>query len=715
MNKINWRINLTLCLLILSFSWINLYSSSPRNILIEEGVNASSLQSAAQNPAYISFLKGFDWTKVIPISYHASRPGEDDPMYLNDTSMNNYRTSYYNMDIDGIPACFVQGKVPQLVDSTYYQGAPYDTAGLRKTINEYKGVTSPYSISITENRNGNNVAVDVDIKSDSAISGKRLRVIVVECFHEYDNAGTNGETNFFFIARQMLPDYKGTDLNISAGGSRKVSLGYMLNNNWHSKGLYIVAFIQDDSTKEVLQAATNYNPSKIKMNFSQISTIQNPYSKIPKKSTLEQTISIKNPNSNNTKFFIEIDTNSYIPRGWSVSLSTKTITLEPNESGNITVSLNSNDTADIAQVLVKASPLTFDINVPDKKSFYALTSDAKYIMYGGTDGNYNLTFQPLKTYPDASKDAVMLPLTEEMLDAYPVNDFKLIVFSFDFWNSGILAGSEDYSYLSQKIYEAINTAINKGNRVLITSQIDLSSAFEDTTFTDGQEFFNKVIGIEPNGNPLLRVELDGTGEVSKVIPYSAKGVTGDPIGNSIINITLNNFNASTYPYFMIATDIIKISNTQTTKQFLFYDNNSSNIGGVRVQEGNSKIVYMTSNFESISIFASRYALMRRILDWLFDKTDVEEQLERTNILKVSPNPVYSTATIKYSVNSNEPCKVNIELIDIMGQVVSVHANKIQTKDNYSVNFDASNLATGAYFVVAKIGGQVYRCPVVVVR
>lgn len=69
-----------------------------------------------------------------------------------------------------------------------------------------------------------------------------------------------------------------------------------------------------------------------------------------------------------------------------------------------------------------------------------------------------------------------------------------------------------------------------------------------------------------------------------------------------------------------------------------------------------------------------------------------------------PNPFNPTTTIQYSISNM--ADVKLEVYNVIGQRVAVLVNQQQTSGQYTVNFDASSLASGLYFYRLQSGGQV---------
>jgi len=70
-------------------------------------------------------------------------------------------------------------------------------------------------------------------------------------------------------------------------------------------------------------------------------------------------------------------------------------------------------------------------------------------------------------------------------------------------------------------------------------------------------------------------------------------------------------------------------------------------------------------------------------------TPVEFTLEQNY-----PNPFNPVTTIQYTVPTNS--QIQLEVVDTLGHQVATWVNEVQSAGNYSVKFDAENLASGVY-------------------
>lgn len=69
-----------------------------------------------------------------------------------------------------------------------------------------------------------------------------------------------------------------------------------------------------------------------------------------------------------------------------------------------------------------------------------------------------------------------------------------------------------------------------------------------------------------------------------------------------------------------------------------------------------------------------------------------------------PNPFNPTTTIKYTIGING--KVQLIVYDLLGREVDVLVNDYQSKGNYNIIFDATNLSSGVYYYILKSGSLV---------
>lgn len=238
---------LTLCI---GFS---AFSQSQRTVLIEKGSNASCGPCAAQNPAFKVLLDA-NTDKVVSIKYQWFFPGFDPMNEHNPTEANGRFSTYYGQN--GVPTAMIDGTVPTFPGGNPYDGAPAGfTQGL---IDTRHAATSPFDIELTYSLTPETITVTATTTCTEAASGNlKLRIAVVEKHIEFDSApGSNGETDFYNIMKKFLPNADGVTMasSYAVGETFTTTQSWNLANVYDINEIAVVAFIQNDANKEVMQA-----------------------------------------------------------------------------------------------------------------------------------------------------------------------------------------------------------------------------------------------------------------------------------------------------------------------------------------------------------------------------------------------------------------------------------------------------------------------------
>ena len=165
----------------------------------------------------------------------------------------NIRTYY---GITGVPNTVLEGGSP---------GAP-NTIVTAGTLSSAAANSADFDIVLTASLDVSTgiLSVTMDNTASQAVSGDlRAQIAVTENHVTYAEAGTpggsNGETDYYDVLRQYLPNTNGTTLS----SSFSIGQNEVVNETWDFTGgevadqcdLSVVAFIQNNSTGEVHQAA----------------------------------------------------------------------------------------------------------------------------------------------------------------------------------------------------------------------------------------------------------------------------------------------------------------------------------------------------------------------------------------------------------------------------------------------------------------------------
>lgn len=228
-------------------------AQSPRLVLAEEFTQASCGPCASQNPAFNTLLQN-NAASVVAIKYQTSWPGVD-PM--NAQTQNQgvaTRVTYYG--VTGVPTAEMDG-VPQTGAS--YSGAPANWTAAK--IATRAAIPSRYTVDVEHsfNTTQDSMFISVAIHCTQADTGTlKAHVVIVEKEINFCIApGSNGETDFYGVMRKMLPSGAGTGMagTYAVGDSLILNFAIAVPAYIYDKSqLAVVAFIQDNATKDVRQA-----------------------------------------------------------------------------------------------------------------------------------------------------------------------------------------------------------------------------------------------------------------------------------------------------------------------------------------------------------------------------------------------------------------------------------------------------------------------------
>ncbi len=232
------------------------FAQSSKMVLIEEGTQASCPPCAAQNPGFDALLDA-NADKVVVLKYQTSWPGFDQ-MNLDNPDEVQDRVEYYG--IQGVPSGIINGQfIPN--DCGYYEGAPACLSQF--DITAAYASNAAFDLDISATFEDGILNISGDLTANESVSGDlKLRIALTEKTISSEDApgGSNGETEYHHVLKKfIIGGTAGVDLDNAweQGDSYTIdeSTGLEGVNVYRYSELEIVAFVQDDNTKTVYQAA----------------------------------------------------------------------------------------------------------------------------------------------------------------------------------------------------------------------------------------------------------------------------------------------------------------------------------------------------------------------------------------------------------------------------------------------------------------------------
>ena len=219
-----------------------------KRVLFEEFTNASCDPCAAFNPQWTALVKNFIYDQVIPFVYHVWWPGNTDPMYLYNTAMSQERVNFYG--VNAVPHPRVDGFA-----------MPLDTAFIRWAIGLIRSWQSFAFIDVQATQQQDTIfQIQVTAYSqqgDVAAFAENDSVLIFvglgeEMVSYASPPGTNGETQFPWVARALIPTNKGSYWD-GTNDTLTLNFTYIVTDTTgvDLDSLYIVAWIQHKASAGV--------------------------------------------------------------------------------------------------------------------------------------------------------------------------------------------------------------------------------------------------------------------------------------------------------------------------------------------------------------------------------------------------------------------------------------------------------------------------------
>lgn len=224
-----------------------------KKVLIEHFSNASCSNCGVFSPRVFDFVD--QNANVIAISYHAPFPYRHDSLHFDNEAHNNARIGYYG--VNGTPFTIMEGNFDRGPAAVLVNRLGTKTT---ERVNGSPAMQPQVEIIDATLKNGTVTAKVVFIGTD-AIKDKDLRghIALIEKrvpkTAYLASPGTNSEQVYMNVMRQMyMPQVGYTLKNKTTSTGDTLEVMFPTNNVKAIMELRIVAFIQDNDTREVHQA-----------------------------------------------------------------------------------------------------------------------------------------------------------------------------------------------------------------------------------------------------------------------------------------------------------------------------------------------------------------------------------------------------------------------------------------------------------------------------
>jgi hypothetical protein len=642
-------------------------AQAPKFVLFEHFTQASCGPCASQNPAFENNILLPNEKVVRHIAYHTSWPGTD-PMHTHNPTENAARTSYYG--VSGVPSVTMQGN--------HKTGSPARFS--QKDIDTQFASLSPIKIKVTEAISGADRNVTVDIKTVGTVPAGdyKLRIAVIENPIDYTTPpGSNGEKHFPNVFRKMLPNTAGEAITLSAaGGTSSFNFTYNDHPDWISGNIKLVAFVQNDLTKEILNVGTNNDPE---INYA-IAT-QDFVKKGMPSTASSFSISAYNIGDNSESFIYSLTSSA--PADWNSNFtlagmpytSTATVTANPNSTNAIVLNVTPGNTPAVGEYIFTIKSAAHPASPEMVKRFYVISGVTDLIVNNSAPvgdpaipGNAFTWESVFKNGLQSANNQGTASANEEVTAAaIKTNAFdgvKNIYFNIG-WT---------FPSFTDEVVTRLKSFLDGGGNMFISGQ-DIGWDVFDQNGNGTQlqkDFYKTYLGAT--------YVADGSGSNGQLTTVATDEIWGS-MANSAINKTF--YNSHIYPDELKAepgAHAIYRYNTSTTK-----------VAGVRKETAAYKVVYLGVGLEQLASPTDQNAILKLAHDWFYGllSTSVfDEAMEKLG--QIYPNPNSGVAYIPVNLGDEN---ATIEIMDLSGRVLQI--NRIPSGTNL-VEINTANLINGLY-------------------
>ncbi len=657
-----------------------LQAQTQRIVLLEEATNASCSPCATYNPILQKFYASH-FGGVISVRYHAWWPGSSDPMYVSASTDCRRRINYYG--INGVPTYVMDG-VPK--------GVPADYDAMVRQLEQRLAQPAPLKILVHSKIVDDSVLAKVRLIPLKEVTAGNLylRVAVTQRMVSYQSPpGSNGEKDFPEVLRKMLPNATGTSIPaLTIGDTLDFEFSTVAKSDWEIGDLAVVAWLQSDDSKEVLQSNIDFPTFFVQLADSSF--------KFAKANALTR-FSFHLFNRNDTTIHVQLKfKNVQATNNWDYFFET-----ENNADWQQPIAIAAGDSFHFKAVIQSAdfgsfSGQVFVENLDDPGFYgegygYGVGHDVTIVVPENTDlllvdddggKNYEENFRQILNKKKIKYIVLGESNTLQLSKQFDLNAYKLII-----WNV-----SWAFPAFTAEDIELLTTYLDGGGSLAIFGQ-DIGWDIFDS---QGNSHFQKAIDFIHNYFDVQYVSDNSKG-------ISFVGVENDPIGDGL-SFDL----ARTYGFANFFPEELK-SYTGNSKPVFKYNNGK--IGALRYDNGHFKTVYFGVGFEQIGDAALRDSVLMRILNWSAGITSVEEkspELPTTHLLLNNyPNPFNNSTKIVFEVTKQS--QVGLTIFDSRGRKVKQWSDKFLAGKHSLIwngeNQNGKQLASGIYFLRLKSKDQ----------
>jgi hypothetical protein len=572
------------------------------------------------------------------------------------------RIAYYG--VTGFPTLVWQGtEVLVGAGTDVINGGPYDAI-----VQAHIADATPWAMEITDFSWGPApyATVRVELEENVAdISNTYLRIAVIEDDLLF---GSEAETD---VLRDIIADLPIT-IN-TAGQVQTHTANFAMGVGWLPANMRIVAFIQRDGDKSMLQSCNTIPTGDWAFRYYSVGD------RVVVSSGSHEfgDFALFNMGDATDTYDLSLDT-SRLPGGWTAHItdgvstySALQVTLAPGERVLYNVVIETGSAGGGAAELVIHSQGEGTRTADRRLSYSAITPDTQVLLVDDDGGE---AFESTYYGPALGTTGRSYAVWDR--SAAPLTAAILANFDVVVWDVGFA-----FPTLDAADRAAIGAYLDGGGALFVSGQ-DL-----------GWELATQL------GAPVLawyRQYLHANFVLDDTNDYTLDGVPGDPISDGMSLVIQGGDGANNQEY----PDAI---NAYDAPAHVIFKYTAAQNGAIAADTGVYRVVYLGFGFEAISTAANRALLMQRAINWLVpDLTGVPEEPAAfaLRLEQNLPNPFNPKTTIRFALPSAG--EATLRIFDASGRRVATLVEGPQAAGPQEIVWegrdDSGNaLPTGMYF------------------
>ncbi len=243
---------------------ISANAQAKKYIFLEHVTNSNCGVCGASNPGFYSVIQPYQGS-YHHLSIHPSFPYTSCVFYQANKTENNERAAYYS--VSSTPTIVINGLTKKSASQIK-----------ASTMEAELGKTSAIEIIVKESGSTNR-SVNVEVKTVGNKPSGSYKIFAAIAEKTRNQATPNGEKVHYDVFRKFVTASAGDVINLADNGSSiNLNYSYSVNSAWVESETYLLVWIQDNNTKEVLNSGSRFDvtSSSVDLSSSDIKILTNP-------------------------------------------------------------------------------------------------------------------------------------------------------------------------------------------------------------------------------------------------------------------------------------------------------------------------------------------------------------------------------------------------------------------------------------------------------